>query len=91
MSEHSLLREAEVQQVLDELWSAELIPFSLTVGEVTEDADGYTIYFNDSRMRTACVLLNPTSSFMDLVRAAVLARVAKISGPLKNWHAAQAG
>jgi hypothetical protein len=91
MSLHSPLKEAEVQQVLDELWSAELIPFALTAGEVTEDADEYTIYFNDSRMRTASVPLNPTSSFKELVRVAVLARVAKMSGPLKNWHATQSG
>ena len=84
MSQDHVSREVEVQQVLDELLSASLLPFALTVGEVTKDADGYTIYLNDSRIRTACVPLNPTSSFKDLVRAAVLARVGRMSGPLKN-------
>jgi hypothetical protein len=91
MSQHSVRREVEVQQVLDELWNAELIPFPLTAGQVTKDADGYTIYFNDSRMRTACVPLNSISLFRDLVRVAVLARVAKMSGPLRDLHTSQVG
>jgi hypothetical protein len=76
--------EVEAQQVLDELWSEKLIPFALNVGKITKDSAEYTIHFYDSRIRTACVPLTEGHSFRDLVRTAVLARVAKMSGPLKN-------
>jgi hypothetical protein len=74
--------EAEAQQGLDELWSEELIPFALNVGKITKDSEGYTIHFHDSRMRTADVPLTEGRSFKDTVRSAVLARLAKMSGPL---------
>ncbi len=76
--------ETEVQQVLDELWSEKLIPFSLSVGKITKAPAEYTIHFYDSRIRTARVPLTKGHSFRDMVRSAVLARVAKMSGPLKN-------
>jgi hypothetical protein len=85
MSQPSLSIEAEAQQVLDELWNEKLIPFPLSVGRVIKVADEYTIHFHDARMRTARVQSDKDHSFKDAVRAAVLARVAKLSGPLKNW------
>jgi hypothetical protein len=75
--------EVEAQQVLDELWQEELIPFALNVGELAKGMGEYTIHFHDSRIRTARVPLTEGSSFRDMVRVAVLARVARISGPLK--------
>lgn len=81
MSENPRSIEAEVQEVLDELWNENQIPFALTVGKVTKDPAEYTIHFHDARMRTASFPLNPDRSFKDLVRSAVLARVAKLSGP----------
>lgn len=78
--------EAEVQQVLYDLWSEKLIPFALNVGKVTKDPAEYIIHFHDSRMRTVYVPLIKDHSFKDLVRFAVLARVAKISGPLSSWN-----
>ena len=81
--------EAEVQQLLDELWNEREIPFALSVGKVTKDATEYTIHFHDARMRTVFVPLGDIHSFRDLVRTAVLARVAKMSGPLKDWHKAK--
>lgn len=77
-----LTLEAEAQQVLDELWSETAIPFALNVGKLTKGMGEYTIHFHDSRIRTAKVTLTKGQSFKDMVRAAVLARVAKISGPL---------
>lgn len=76
--------EAEVQQVLDELWSEKLTPFALKVGKITKAPAEYTIHFYDSRMLTARVPLTEGHSFRDMVRAAVLARVAEMSGPLTN-------
>jgi hypothetical protein len=79
----ALTIEAEAQQVLDELLGEELIPFALRVGKITKASGEYTIHFHDSRIRTALVPLTPGLSFRDMVRNAVIARVAKISGPLK--------
>lgn len=79
-----LTLEAEAQQVLDELWSEKLLPFPLTVGEITKASAEYTLHFHDSRIRTAHVPLTEGHSFRDMVRSAVLARVAKMSGPLKE-------
>lgn len=78
---------ASVQKVLDELWSEQLIPFALSVGELTREADKFTIHFHDSRIRTATLILVEGQSFKDLVRTAVLDRAARISGPL-HWKAA---
>jgi len=79
-------QKAEAQKVLDQLWNERLIPFTLTVGRMTKDLDGYTIYFHDSRIRTAEISLSEGQPFTDGLRAAVLDLVAKMSGSLKNWH-----
>jgi len=57
MPSNALSIEAEAQQVPDELWSEELIPFSLNVGKITKAAAEYTMHFYDSRIRTARVPL----------------------------------
>jgi len=79
-----LFIESEAQQVLEELWSEKLTPFPLNVGKITKAPGVYTIHFHDSRIRTALVPLLKGHSFRDMVRSAVLARVAEISGPLKK-------
>ena len=84
MPREPLTLEAEAQQVLDELWTEKLIPFALTVGKITKAPAEYTLHFYDSRIRTARVPLTKGHSFRDMVRSAVLARVAKMSGPLKK-------
>jgi len=76
--------EAEAQQVLDELFSEELIPFKLNVGKLTKASEAYTLHFYDSRIHSAKVPLTKGHSFRDMVREAVLARVAKMSGPLRK-------
>jgi hypothetical protein len=78
-----LTLKAEAQEVLDELWKEELLPFKLNVGKLSKDIGEYTIHFYDSRMRRASIPLTEGMSFRDMVRVAVLARVAKLSGPLK--------
>jgi len=80
-----LTLEAQVQQVLDEMWSEKIIPFALHVGKITQTADEYTIHFYDSRITTTHVPLIEGQSLRDMVRAAVLARVTRISGPLKKF------
>jgi hypothetical protein len=82
MPRDPLTLEAEAQQVLDELWKEKLIPFALNVGKITKASAEYTIHFHDSRIRTASVPLTRDLSFRDMVRSAVLDRVAKMSGPL---------
>jgi hypothetical protein len=42
-----------------------------------KDLDGYTIYFHDSRIRTAEISLSEGHPFTDELRAAVLDLVAK--------------
>lgn len=79
---NALSLEVEAQQVLDELWSEKLIPFALSVGKITEGTGEYTIHFYDSRIRTASIPVADQTSFKGMVRLAVLARVAQMSGPL---------
>ena len=84
MPRDPLSLEAEAQQVLDELLAEKLIPFPLNVGKITKASGEYTIHFYDSRIHSARVPLTRGHSFRDLVRSAVLARVEKMSGPLKD-------
>ncbi|MDQ1637298.1 MAG: hypothetical protein QOF62_637 [Pyrinomonadaceae bacterium] len=84
MPKESMTLETEAQAVLDELWREELIPFALNVGKITKSSGHYTIHFHDSRMFTADVRLNRNQSWADMVRIAVLARVATLSGPWEN-------
>jgi hypothetical protein len=78
--------EAEAQQVLDELWSEKLIPFALNVEKITKAPGVYTIHFYGSRILPTLIVLTKGQSFRNLVRSAVLARVAtKKMAPLKNW------
>ena len=79
-----LTPKIEAQEVLDELWREKLTPFPLRVGKITKGMGEYTIHFYDSRITTARVPLLQGHSFRDMVRSAVLARVAEMSGPLKK-------
>jgi hypothetical protein len=79
--------KAKAQKVLVALWNEQLIPFELTVGKLTKSGEEYTIHFHDSRIRTAKILVPNDRHFADLVRAAVLDRVGRMSGPLHAVHA----
>ena len=72
----------EVQQVLDAMWTEELLPFKLNVGKLEVEEGGYTIHFHDSRIHTAQVSWKEGESVNDSIRAAVLDRVRRMSGPL---------
>ena len=78
----TLTLQQEAQQVLDELWKENELPFALHVGKIVKDSGSYTLHFHDSRIRTAQVELTQGLSFRDMVRTSVLARVARMSGPL---------
>jgi hypothetical protein len=86
MPQTGLPLNVEAQQVLDELWQEKSIPFALRVGKLTKGQGEYTIHFYDSRLRTITIPLLLGHSFRDMVRLAVLERVAKLSGPLENWE-----
>ena len=66
----------EAEQVLDELWSEKLLPFALNVGKITKATAEYTIHFHDSRIHAAHVPLTQAQSWVEMVRVAVLDRVA---------------
>ena len=79
-----MLREyqADAQQVLDDLLSQRLIPFSLVAHKVTEESrTEFRIHFYDSRLHSVIVDVGKNISIKDQVRAAVLLRVAKINRP----------
>ena len=75
----------EVQSVLDDLWTAKLIPFELTANKVEYlGMEEYIVRFSDSRLRSVDVSWKDHHSFKDAIRVAVIARAARISGPLKK-------
>ena len=88
MSTEPLTVELQAQQALDELWSKRLIPFKLIIGKITKEPSAepinYVIHFCDSRIPTASVPFTEGDAFRHLLQAAVLALVAKMSGPLKK-------
>lgn len=73
----------EAQTALDELMQEHQLPFKLEAGEVVAKETGqYTIRFFDSRLHSITVAWEEGQSFKEVVRAAVLKQVAKLSGPL---------
>jgi hypothetical protein len=75
--------QAEIQPLLDELLREGLIPFALTAYSTqSNDGGGYLISFNDSRIHSCKFSWKEGEDFKEIVRAAVLARVASMSGPL---------
>lgn len=80
MTTDSLMLEA--QAALDELMQEGELPFSLEARElITKDSE-HTIRFHDSRLHSITVTWEAGQSFKDVVRAAVLDRVSRLSGPL---------
>lgn len=75
--------QAEAQQALDELFSEHLLPFELSalVVESIGSAE-YIVRFYDSRLRSVDVSCPQGQNFKDALRAAVLERVKRLSGPL---------
>jgi hypothetical protein len=78
-------QKVEAQQTLDELFSEELLPFSMTAHELESIGSGeYIVRFHDSRLTSIDVSWVQGQCFKDVFRAAVLARVDRMSGPLKE-------
>jgi hypothetical protein len=76
---------AQSQQVLDELLSERLIPFALTAYSViTNGRAEYILPFHDSRIHSCRFSWNEGEDFKAAVRAAVLERVSRMSGPLQR-------
>jgi hypothetical protein len=70
-----------VQETLDELFSERLIPFALTAHKVNADGPGeYVVPFYDSRIHSFSFSWSADGSFKEIVRAAVLDRVNRMSG-----------
>ena len=84
-------RKTEAQQVLDELYSENLVPYKLTayVAEMIGPAT-YVIRFHDSRIHCVDFSCRYEHSFKDALRSAVLAEFARIngrvSGPLPGYR-----
>lgn len=77
----------EAQSVLDDLWASDLIPFQLTAQQVESlGLDEYIVRFQDRRLGSVDVSWKNHESFKDAVQIAVLGRVTRLSGPLKNWR-----
>jgi hypothetical protein len=70
------------QQTLDELFAAGLIPFALSARVVDSlGCEEYIVRFQDERLNSVDVSLPEGSSFKEMVRIAVLDRVARLSDP----------
>lgn len=74
---------AEIQQVLDALLSKNLIPFALTACSLNPNGRGeYLVRFHDSRIHSCRFYWKEGENFKEVVQAAVLERVNRMSGPL---------
>jgi hypothetical protein len=68
------------QQTLDELFVEGLIPFRLSAGSVESiGMDEYIVRFHDSRLYSVDVSWQQGEVFRTVFRAAVLARVARLT------------
>lgn len=77
--------KVEAQAALDELMQEHELPFSLEAQNLADDGAGrYTLRFYDSRLHSVTVEWAEGQSFKDVIRVAVLDRVAKLSGPLNR-------
>ena len=75
----------KVQETLDELLSNGQLPFSLTAYDVKKlTVDDYTVHFHDSRVHSISFALKTGASFKEVVRAAVLQRIATLENPFCN-------
>jgi hypothetical protein len=72
-----------VQQTLDELFNERLLPFELTAYHVNAEEGEYVVPFHDSRIHSIRFSCKNDRRPKEVVRAAVLDRVSKMSGPLK--------
>jgi hypothetical protein len=74
----------EAQSALDELMQEGRRPFQLEARRLVSEGSQHTIYFHDSRLRSITMTYEPGQSFKEVVRAAVLDRVSRLTGPLSK-------
>lgn len=75
----------EAQAALDELMRENQLPFKLEARNlVSEGSSQYTIRFHDSRLHSITVTWEAGQSFKEKVRAEILDRVSRMSGPLNR-------
>ena len=75
----------KVQQTLDELFRRGQLPFELTAYGLRKlGIDEYTVPFHDSRIHSITFTLKAGASFKEVVRSAVLQRVARLEKPFAN-------
>ena len=73
----------EAQAALDELMQENQLPFKLEAYSVfLTGLSQYTIHFYDGRLHSITVAWEAGQSFKEIVRAAVLDRVSRLTGPL---------
>jgi hypothetical protein len=78
-------RRSDAQLTLDELFREHLLPFKLVAYEVEAiGPEEYIVRFHDSRLHSLDVSCSEGQCFREVFRAAVLARVARLSGPLRR-------
>ncbi|MEP6911617.1 MAG: hypothetical protein ABI923_02620 [bacterium] len=76
--------KVRVQETLGELFNERLLPFELTAYHVNAEGAGeYVVLFYDSRIHSIKFSSKDDGRLKEVVRAAVLDRVDKMSGPLK--------
>ena len=79
----------EAQHALDDLFNEKLIPFKLTAHMVGAEGPGiYTVRFFDSRLHSMTFSWKDGRSFKEVVRAAVLDRVKRMSPLERFWDRA---
>jgi hypothetical protein len=77
--------KTEAQIVLDELFHEEVIPFRLTAAKIESvGGEEYIVRFHDSQLHSVDVSWPSSEPFKDRFRAAMLDRVSRISGPLRQ-------
>ena len=75
----------KVQETLDELFRSRQLPFRLTAHDVKKLAfDEYTVPFYDSRIHSITFTVKTGASFKEVVKLAVLLRVARLEKPFAN-------
>lgn len=73
-------QRAAVQRTLDELFSADLIPFQLSARVIDSiGGDEYIVRFQDSRLRSVDISWQEGQSFRDIFRHAILDRITRLN------------
>ena len=83
MSTETQAMKLGAQETLDELFVESLIPFKLWACQVDSlGMEEYIVRFHDSRLHSVDLSWKPGQTFKTIFRAAILDRVARLSGPL---------